>query len=159
MTGDRDIGDGSSSSSGCRGNGSYNDNNSNNNDDDDDGDDIGVYQGLPNTRRAVLTHYLNYTTVCREQGVYGSNLCNIVKPLHNFFCGRYGIGFYIPTSTSTSYPSPSPPPLSSSPPPPPPPSLSASVVVLLLLLQLLVACEYCQLGSWMQVLLGYQAQP
>ena len=90
MTEDRGVGSSGGNSSGGRCNESNGSNDDNENDDDDD-NNFSVYHGLPSTRRAVLTHYLNYTTVCREQGIYGSNLCNIVKPLHNFFCGRYRI--------------------------------------------------------------------
>ena len=37
------------------------------------------------TRRDILNYYLDYATDAQEKGVYGSNTCNILKPLHNFF--------------------------------------------------------------------------
>ena len=39
------------------------------------------------TRREVLEEYVAYAVRCQESKAYGSNLCNIMKPLHNFFCG------------------------------------------------------------------------
>ena len=37
------------------------------------------------TRRDILNYYLDYATDAQEKGIYGSNTCNILKPLHNFF--------------------------------------------------------------------------
>jgi len=42
---------------------------------------------LITSRRSVLEAYLDYADDCQSKGVYGSNTCNIVKPLHNFFYG------------------------------------------------------------------------
>ena len=42
---------------------------------------------MPRTRREVLERYLVYAEECRDNGVFGSNLCSIVKPLHNACCG------------------------------------------------------------------------
>jgi len=44
-------------------------------------------KGLPVTRREVLEEYIDYATKCQDRKVYGSNICNIMKPLHNFFNG------------------------------------------------------------------------
>ena len=38
-------------------------------------------------RRDVLDDYLDYATTAQSNGIYGSNTCNIIKPLHNFFSG------------------------------------------------------------------------
>jgi len=44
-------------------------------------------EGMPRTRREVLERYLVYAEDCRAKGVFGSNVCSIVKPLHNACCG------------------------------------------------------------------------
>lgn len=42
---------------------------------------------MKNTRREVLQAYIDYAVKCQDAKTYGSQLCNIMKPLHNFFCG------------------------------------------------------------------------
>jgi tRNA-dihydrouridine synthase len=44
-------------------------------------------EDMPRTRREVLERYLVYAEDCRAKGVFGSNVCSIVKPLHNACCG------------------------------------------------------------------------
>ena len=48
---------------------------------------LSVPKGMLATRREVLEEYIAYATCCQDNKAYGSNLCNIMKPLHNFFCG------------------------------------------------------------------------
>lgn len=40
------------------------------------------------TKDDILHAYLDYAKKMKEEKVYGSNTCNIVKPLHNFFHGH-----------------------------------------------------------------------
>ena len=44
------------------------------------------------TRRHVLEAYLDYCEQAHALGVHGSNTCNIIKPLHNFFFSAGGEG-------------------------------------------------------------------
>ena len=39
------------------------------------------------SRRSVLSAYLRYAARAQSDGLFGSNTCNIIKPLHNVFCG------------------------------------------------------------------------
>ena len=48
---------------------------------------ISIPKGMLATRREILEEYIEYAVSCQDNKVYGSNLCNIMKPLHNFFCG------------------------------------------------------------------------
>ena len=65
------------------------------------------------TRRDILDYYLDYATDAQEKGVYGSNTCNILKPLHNFFAHTptnreykraldHAIKMYTTTATGTA---------------------------------------------------------
>lgn len=42
---------------------------------------------MKSTRREVLQAYIDYAVQCEDAKTYGSQLCNMMKPLHNFFCG------------------------------------------------------------------------
>lgn len=44
-------------------------------------------KSMKSTRREILQDYIDYAVRCQDNKVYGSNICNIMKPLHNFFCG------------------------------------------------------------------------
>jgi hypothetical protein len=45
-------------------------------------------EGRPvRSRRSVLSAYLRYAAQAQSDNVFGSNTCNIAKPLHNAFCG------------------------------------------------------------------------
>jgi tRNA dihydrouridine synthase A len=50
-------------------------------------DAAAVPKSMKSTRREILQDYIDYAVRCQDNKVYGSNLCNIMKPLHNFFCG------------------------------------------------------------------------
>ena len=60
---------------------------SNFNREEDDDSIISAPKGMLATRREILEEYIEYAVSCQDNKAYGSNLCNIMKPLHNFFCG------------------------------------------------------------------------
>lgn len=53
----------------------------------DTDDTAAAPKSMKSTRREILQDYIDYAVRCQDNKVYGSNLCNIMKPLHNFFCG------------------------------------------------------------------------
>lgn len=46
-----------------------------------------IPESMKCSRRELLQDYIDYAVRCQENKSYGSNLCNIMKPLHNFFHG------------------------------------------------------------------------
>lgn len=44
------------------------------------------------TRRAVINEYLRYAEQAQTDELFGSNTCNIIKPLHNVFNGKILFG-------------------------------------------------------------------
>jgi tRNA-dihydrouridine synthase A len=46
-----------------------------------------VLASMKASRRELLQDYIDYAVRCQDKKTYGSNLCNIMKPLHNFFYG------------------------------------------------------------------------
>ena len=45
------------------------------------------YKGMLDNRREIIQNYIHYIENCQDKNIYGSNICNIIKPLHNFFHG------------------------------------------------------------------------
>lgn len=55
---------------------------------------FGASSNPSSTRRHILETYLDYAYRVSEEGIHGSNVCNLVKPLHNFlshtkYCANY----------------------------------------------------------------------
>ena len=55
---------------------------SNFNREEDDDSIISAPKGMLATRREILEEYIEYAVSCQDNKAYGSNLCNIMKPLH-----------------------------------------------------------------------------